>query len=250
MLWAILVSVVAVMLETVRDLREDYGSLLVGVEWIATALFSVEYVLRLLCAPRPLRYARSFFGIVDLVAVLPSYLSLLVPGSQSLLVIRALRLLRVFRVFKLSRYLGEANILVLAMRMSRFKVTVFFGAVLSLVVIMGALMYLIEGEENGFTSVPRGVYWAVVTLTTVGYGDIAPKTPLGQVLASIVMVLGYSVIAVPAGIVTASLTQVAQHGGSPRVCGRCESAGHDVDALHCKYCGARLRPSPGAQAAQ
>ena len=179
LLWAILLSVAAVMLETVRDIREAYGTLLVGIEWVATVLFSIEYVLRLLCAPRPLRYARSFFGVVDLGAVLPSYLSLLIPGSQSLLVIRALRLLRVFRIFKLSRYLGEAHVLVLAMRMSRFKVTVFFGAVLSLVVIMGALMYLIEGEENGFTSVPRGVYWAVVTLTTVGYGDIAPHTPLG-----------------------------------------------------------------------
>jgi voltage-gated potassium channel len=191
LLACILASVLAVLLESVRSLRLAYGPELRAVEWSFTLLFTVEYVLRLIAVRRPLAYARSFFGLVDLGAVLPTYLSLFLPGVQAFLVLRALRLLRVFRIFKLAHYLGEAQALRLALRASARKITIFVGTVLILVLIIGALMYLVEGEEHGFTSIPQSMYWAVVTLTTVGYGDLAPKTVLGQMLASAVMMLGY-----------------------------------------------------------
>jgi voltage-gated potassium channel len=241
LLWAIAASVVVVMLETVADVRASYGRLLITAEWVFTGLFTVEYMLRLYVSPRPVRYARSFFGMVDLLAVLPTYVSFFFPGSQSLLTIRALRLFRAFRVLKLAHYLGEANILVTALQASRRKVTVFLGTVLVLVMIVGSAMYLIEGAENGFTSIPRSVYWAIVTLTTVGYGDITPDTVPGQLLASLVMILGYAIIAVPTGIVTAEIME-AQKGRpiTTRTCMACLSEGHLPDARFCRDCGESL----------
>jgi voltage-gated potassium channel len=196
--------------------------------------------------PRPLRYARSFFGMVDLLAILPTYLSLLLPGSQSLLVIRALRLLRIFRVFKLARYLVEANVLALALRSSLPKVIVFIGTVLVLITIMGASMYLVEGAENGFTSIPRSMYWAIVTMTTVGYGDIAPTTVPGQVLAAVAMLMGYSIIAVPTGIVSAELVHAARRPDTTRVCTHCFSEGHAPGARFCRDCGASMQEAQEA----
>jgi len=240
LLVAILLSVLAVLLESVAAIQAVYGFPLLVVEWFFTALFTVEYILRLLCVRRPLRYAVSFFGIVDLLAVLPTYLSLFVSGTQSLLVIRALRLLRVFRVLKLSHFVGEAAILRAAIHASMRKILVFLGTVLTLMVIVGTLMYLIEGEQSGFTSIPQSVYWAVVTMTTVGYGDIAPQTPLGKILASIVMIVGYGIIAVPTGIMTVELADVRKRAISTQACPNCGADGHDPDARFCKFCGARL----------
>jgi voltage-gated potassium channel len=238
----ILLSVVAVMFDSVAAVREPYGDFLYGLEWFFTILFTVEYTLRLLCVGNPLRYATSFFGVVDLLAVLPTYLSILLPGSQYLLVIRILRILRIFRVLKLVRYIQEARVLGEALLASRRKIFVFLFTVLTLVVIFGSVIYLIEGEEHGFTSIPQSIYWAIVTLTTVGYGDISPKTAPGQLLASLIMILGYSIIAVPTGIVTAELSSAAmrERRKVARVCPQCLAEGHDDDALHCKYCGAEL----------
>ena len=240
LLMLILVSLVAVSLETVQTVGDRVGAQLYVLEWVITALFTVEYVLRLLAVRSPALYARSFFGIVDLLSILPTYLSLLVPGAQSLLVVRTLRLLRVFRVFKLARFLGEAEVLVRALRGSRRKVTVFLVAVLTIVVIMGSLMYLIEGEASGFTSVPRGMYWAIVTMTTVGYGDISPQTVAGQFFASLLMIVGYGVIAVPTGIFSAELAQLRMGPVSTQACPNCSLEGHDSDAVYCKACGAQL----------
>ena len=241
LLWLIVASVVTVMLASVAGLETRYGVWLQTAEWTFTALFTVEYVLRLLCVRSSMRYAGSFFGLVDLLAVLPSYLGLLFPGAGSLLVIRSLRLLRVFRVLKLGRYLGEANVLLTALRTSRPKITVFLGTVLTVLVIVATAMYLIEGEANGFTSIPRALYWAVVTMTTVGYGDIAPRTVPGQTLAAMVMILGYSIIAVPTGILSAELTEAKRKSPvSTQACPNCAADGHDWDALHCKFCGVRL----------
>ena len=240
LLWAIVISIVAVMLESVQSIETEHGRLLRGVEWFFTLLFSLEYLARIISVGRPVKYIFSFLGIVDFLAVIPTYLSVFFAGSQYFLVIRAIRLLRVFRICKLARFLGEADILVRALRASRFKITVFLGAVLSIVVIMGTIMYLIEGSDNGFTSIPRSIYWAIVTLTTVGYGDIAPKTVLGQALASMIMILGYAIIAVPTGIVTVELTQAGKSAVTTNACPQCGAEGHDHDALYCKYCGSRL----------
>lgn len=248
LLVAILASVVVVTLESVPSIRTDHGVVLRGVEWVLTGLFTVEYIVRLAVVRRPMRYARSFFGIVDLLAVLPTYVSLVLPGSQGLATIRALRLLRVFRVFKLARFLGQANILVTALRTSSRKVLVFLGTLLILVLILGSAMYLIEGETSGFTSIPTSIYWAIVTLTTVGYGDIAPITPLGKALAAAAMVMGYSIIAVPTGIVTAELVQAARDT-TTRVCLRCLSSGHEGGARFCKDCGYPLPGSSDAESA-
>lgn len=236
----ILLSVLAVMLESLSGVRRRYGTELYAAEWGFTILFTLEYGLRLLSVRRPLRYATSFFGVVDLLAIIPTYLSLLVPGSQFLLVIRILRLLRVFRVLKLAQHLTEADVLMRALRASRRKISVFLLTVLTLVVIIGTLLYVIEGEENGFTSIPVGIYWAVVTLTTVGYGDISPKTPAGQTLAAVVMIIGYGIIAVPTGIVTVEIAQAVGKPVSTQACPDCAAQGHDADAVHCKYCGAKL----------
>jgi voltage-gated potassium channel len=237
----ILLAILTTILETLPELPPAAHAALVAAEWVFTALFTVEYVLRLLSVGRPLRYAVSFFGIVDLFSVLPTYLSLVLPGAQSLLVIRSLRLLRVFRILKLGRYLHEAQTLRTALAQSREKITVFLATVVVSVLIVGALMYLIEGPEHGFRSIPESMYWAVVTMTTVGYGDISPKTPLGRLLASALMVFGYSLIIVPTGIVSAELAQQAiKSRVSTQACPECSLQGHDADAVHCKWCGARL----------
>jgi len=237
---SIIISVVAVMLDSVSSISKVYGGFFYSIEWFFTILFTVEYILRLMSVGRPLRYATSFFGIVDLLAIVPTYLSLLFHNSQYLLVIRILRLLRIFRVLKLVQYLGEARLLVQALRASRRKITVFLFVVFTLVIVFGSLMYVIEGEENGFTSIPRSIYWAVVTLTTVGYGDISPKTGIGQTLAAVVMIMGYGIIAVPTGIVTVELAQVAGRKVSTQACPECSLEGHDSDAVCCKYCGTKL----------
>ena len=237
---AILLAVACAMLETVPGLSPLAHRALFVAEWVFTGLFTVEYAVRLLCVQRPLRYATCFFGIVDLCAILPSYLSLLVPGAQSLLVIRSLRLLRIFRILKLSRYLSEANALRLALLASRAKITVFLATVFTVVSILGAAMYLVEGPANGFTSIPVSMYWAIVTMTTVGYGDISPRTPLGQLLAALLMVLGYALIIVPTGIVSAEMAQRFYRPVSTQACPSCARQGHDVDAHHCKWCGAPL----------
>lgn len=235
---AILASVVAVCLETMPAYRIAYADLFLRIEWGFTLLFTVEYALRLYCARSARRYATSFFGGVDLLAIVPTYVSLLVPGAQYLLVVRLLRTLRVFRVLKLAEYLEEADILATALRASRRKIIVFITTVLTLVVILGALMYLIEGPKNGFTSIPTSIYWAIVTLTTVGYGDISPQTTTGRLLSALVMILGYGIIAVPTGIVTAELTRAQPR--RPRRCPACNAPGHDADADFCKFCGAPL----------
>jgi voltage-gated potassium channel len=242
LLIAIVLSVLAVMLDSVAPIRATYGWELDVAEWVFTILFTLEYALRLVCVPIPSHYARSFFGVVDLLAILPTYVSILLPGAEHLLVIRGLRLLRIFRVFKLGRFLGEASILRKALTDSRHKVTVFLGTIAILVTLLGTAMYLIEGEENGFTSIPISVYWAVVTLTTVGYGDLAPQTVMGKALATVVMILGYSIIAVPTGIVTAEIVEstVAARRVTTRCCPSCMAEGHDADARFCKECGASL----------
>lgn len=240
---AIAASVAVVMLDSVARFRRDHGQLLLALEWMFTLLFTVEYVLRIVVSPDRKRYVWSFFGLVDLFSILPTYLSLVVPGGQYLIVIRVLRVLRVFRVLKLAQYVGEANLLSQALRQARYKITVFLIAVLTIVAIVGSLMYLVEGPQAGFTSIPRGVYWAVVTLTTVGYGDIAPQSPMGQALAALVMVLGYGIIAVPTGIVSVELAHVSSAARAARVCGGCGLAGHDPDARHCKRCGGLLQAS-------
>lgn len=238
LLWAIVLSVLAVMLESVEPIRVQHGQAIRVLEWCFTVLFTLEYVLRLLSVNRPLLYASSFFGLVDLLAILPSVLSLVLPGMQSLLVVRVLRLLRVFRVLKLASFLGEADVLLTALRASRQKIIVFLGAVLSTVVIMGSVMYMVEGSANGFDSIPRGMYWAVVTMTTVGYGDLSPKTVPGQFIASVLMIMGYGILAVPTGIVSVELAQATrQHAIDPRACPGCGLEGHDLDARHCKRCG-------------
>jgi voltage-gated potassium channel len=237
---AILLSVFVVMLDSVAAINIKYSNLFLILEWIFTMLFTIEYVLRLVSVGKPFKYATSFFGVVDLLAVLPTYFSLLFPGSQYFLVIRVLRLLRIFRVLKLVKYVGEAYSLRQALKASKRKIIVFVFTVLIVVVIFGSLMYVIEGEKNGFTSIPRSIYWAIVTLTTVGYGDISPITPIGQALAAIIMILGYGIIAVPTGIVTAEMTFAAGKKISTQACLECSAEGHDSDAAFCKFCGAKL----------
>ena len=239
----IILSVLTVVLESVASIEARYRTELRALDLAFTVLFTVEYVLRLLCVKRKSRYAFSFFGVVDLLAVLPGYVSLILPGSQSLTVIRAFRLIRVFRVFKLARYVSEAQLLMRALKASRAKMTVFLLFVATLVIIIGSSMYIIEGEAHGFTSIPQGIYWAVVTMTTVGYGDIAPGTVVGKLLASIVMILGYGIIAVPTGIMSVEIVQASL--ASPRqvstqACLSCAAQGHDPDAVHCKFCGDAL----------
>jgi len=237
---SILLSVITIMLDSVSSIRAKHGELLYAVEWFFTILFTVEYIFRLLCVRKPIRYAVSFFGIVDLLAILPTYLSLLFFGSRFLPVVRVLRVLRIFRVLKLGHHTKEANVLRTALYASRRKILVFLFVVLILVVIIGSLMYVIEDEENGFTSIPRCVYWAIVTLTTVGYGDISPESPGGQFLAAIVMILGYSIIAVPTGIMTVELSRAHTQQSSCQACPSCSAEGHDRDAKYCKFCGTKL----------
>lgn len=237
---SILVSVVMVMLDSVSAIQKTYGPFLLAGEWFFTILFTIEYVLRLLSVGRPLAYATSFFGVVDLLAILPTYLSIIIPGAQYLLVIRILRVLRIFRILKLVQYLGEARLLTQALRASRRKITVFLFVVLTMVTIFGSLIYLIEDPKDGFTSIPKSIYWSIVTLTTVGYGDISPKTNLGQLLSALIMIIGYGIIAVPTGIVTVELAQAFKKKISTQACPECSAEGHDPDAKFCKYCGSKL----------
>jgi len=235
----IAVSIVAVALESVASIAAEHGILLRRVEWGITILFTVEYILRLLCVRQPARYARSTFGIIDLLAILPSYLSLFFAGTQSLAVIRGLRLLRVFRVLKLAQFVGEAQALRAALWESRQKIIVFVGFVLTTVCIIGSAMYLVEGPENGFTSIPLSIYWAVVTMTTVGYGDLAPHTVVGKLLATIVMIMGYGIIAIPTGIVGVEIV-ASRRGADTRSCQECGGEDHARDAKYCKHCGSFL----------
>jgi voltage-gated potassium channel len=237
---AIILSIIAVMFDSVAEIRAEHGKALYAIEWFFTLLFTAEYVARIISLGKPVLYIRSFYGLVDLIAILPTYLSLLLPGSQYLMVIRVLRLLRIFRVLKLAQYLNEAEILLKAMRASARKIAVFLFAVLSMVLIFGSLLYLIEGDENGFTSIGVSCYWAITTLTTVGYGDLSPQSPLGRAVASIIMVMGYGVIAVPTGIVTAELVAPIKGKVSTQACPDCGGEKHSYDAVFCKYCGTKL----------
>ncbi len=241
LLWMIVLSVLAVILESVPDIEARFDRMMYFAEWVFTGIFTVEYLLRVVCVRDKWRYIRSPLGLIDLMAVLPSYLSLFSFGMQYFLVIRVLRLLRVFRIMKLGRYVGEAQLLTRALKASRFKITVFLSTVLTLVVVIGTLMYMIEGAENGFTSIPVGMYWAIVTLTTVGFGDITPTTLVGRALAALVMILGYGIIAVPTGIVTVELAQQSRKREQEAACAGCGCRDHDRDAVFCKLCGERLK---------
>lgn len=236
---AIVLSVVVVLLDSVTAIRAQYGTLLYRLEWVFTILFTVEYGLRLYCSIRPLRYAVSFFGLVDLLAIIPTYLSLLFPGSRFLVTIRVLRVLRVFRILELVHFVGEANVLKRALQASRYKIGVFLSVVMTIVIVVGSAMYMIEGPESGFTSIPVSMYWAIVTLTTVGYGDVAPQSPIGQALAALLMVTGFGIIAVPTGIVTLELGRATAAAGKRR-CTACGLDRHELDAEFCRRCGARL----------
>lgn len=242
LLWAILLSVILAVSESVVSIQVQYGAIMRTLEWVITGLFTVEYAVRIYSARNRLRYVRSFFGIIDLLAIIPSFLSLLLAGPQYFLLLRSLRFLRVFRIFKLARYVGEANVLVRALKGSREKITVFVVAVLTLVLIIGTAMYLIEGPEHGFVDIPLSIYWAVVTLTTVGYGDLTPKTTLGQFLSAGVMILGYAIIAVPTGIVTTELSRTMWESRDRRTvtCPDCGLTRHDLDAEYCRRCGTKL----------
>jgi len=241
----ILASVLTIVLDSVEDISKQHGALLFTAEWVFTAIFTAEYILRIFCIPRPFKYVFSFYGVIDLLAILPSYFSLFMPGSQYLLVIRILRVLRIFRILKLVRFINQSNLLINALLASRLKITIFMFAIITLLVIFGSAMYLIEGPENGFTNIPVSIYWSVVTLTTVGFGDITPKTDLGRGVAAIVMVIGYSIIAVPTGIFTAELSQVMKRQkarADKRICTKCRKSGHEPDANYCRICGEELTP--------
>ena len=235
----IFLSIFAVSLESVTEINIKYGKILITLEWIITIFFTIEYILRILIVNKAKTYIFSFFGIIDFLSILPSYLSLFFIGTHGFVVIRALRLLRIFRVFKLSRYISEGNTLFKALKASRAKIAVFLYSVIMLVIIIGTIMYLVEGEENGFTSIPQSIYWAIVTLTTVGYGDIAPATTIGKFIASFVMIIGYGIIAVPTGIVSSEIA-IASKKTTTQVCPHCLKEGHDYDSTHCKYCGSQL----------
>ena len=239
LLIAILLSVLVVCLESVPSIGDNYGVELRAAEWVFTALFTIEYLARLYCVTSPLRYATSFFGMVDLVAILPVYLSLVFGTSLSLATIRILRLVRVFRVMKLARFLGEASVLRSALRASVPKIIVFLLTILCIDVIVGSAMYVIEGPEHGFSSIPQSMYWAIVTMTTVGYGDLVPETPLGQTLASGLMLCGYAILAVPTGIVSAEIVRLPR-SISTQACPNCSAEGHEPDSKHCRFCGAKL----------
>jgi voltage-gated potassium channel len=241
LLVSIVLSVAVVLLESVQDIKANWGSWLVGLEWFFTGIFTIEYLARLWVVLNKRKYIFSFFGLVDLLSVLPTYLAIFFAGAQSLLVIRSLRLLRIFRIFKLARFIGESQNLTLALKASRFKIIVFLTTVVTAVIIFGTLIYLIEGPDNGFTSIPLSIYWAIVTMTTVGYGDIAPQTTLGQTLASIIMILGYGIIAVPTGIVSSEMMSLKKRERiTTQVCPHCLKEGHDNDAVYCKFCGGEL----------
>lgn len=236
----IVLSVAAVMLESVTTIREEYRQAFRWIEWLFTALFTLEYAVRVYCVPDRKRYIFSFYGLVDLVAIVPTYLALFYTQAHYLLVIRILRILRIFRILKLTRYTSQAKVLADALYRSQEKVVVFFFSIFALTIIFGAIMYIIEGPEQGFTSIPKSVYWAIVTITTVGYGDISPQTPLGQGVASFVMITGYSIIAIPTGIFAAELSQAIKKDRLTRDCPRCKKVGHENQANYCDDCGSKL----------
>jgi len=236
----IILSVGAVMLESIETVRYRHGSFLLAAEWVFTIVFTVEFFLRLLCVSNPRRYIFSFYGMIDLLSILPTYLSLVFSGAQSLLVIRSLRLLRVFRVLKLARLSVEAETLLSAIKASRYKIGVFIGTVLALALIMGTLMYVFEGGAGGVVDIPTGIYWAITTISTVGYGDISPTTPIGKFITAVAMILGYGLIAVPTGIVSVELAHASRLSVSTNTCPSCHKEGHDLDAVHCRFCGAKL----------
>ncbi len=244
LLVAIVSSIIVVMLDSIERYHMRHGSLFFQLEWGFTILFSIEFILRLICVRKPLQYVLSPLGIIDMLAIVPSFLSILYSGAQTLLAFRALRLLRIFRIFKLTRFLTEAQYLTAALRASLRKISIFMLTVITLVLILGSIMYLVERRENGFTSIPESIYWAIVTITTVGYGDISPATALGKFVASIMMLIGYGIIAVPTGIITTEINRAVQdqlrQSGRGRECGRCHRSGMDRDAWFCKYCGAEL----------
>ena len=236
---SILLSVLVVLFDSVTYYNEKYSAILYTLEWVFTIIFTVEYFLRIYSIGKPIMYIRSFYGVIDLLSILPTYISIFLPASRYLSVIRILRVLRIFRILKLILYIGEANLLMKAIVSSRRKIIVFLFTLLTMVTVFGSIMYLVEGEANGFTSIPRSIYWAIVTITTVGYGDIAPQTELGQALASLAMIMGYATIAVPTGIISAEYTNITQKRNS-LVCSGCSSENHEDDAEFCKSCGIKL----------
>ena len=238
----ILASVAVVVADSVQAIAQSHHAMLNGAEWFFTLVFTVEYVARLVCVRRPLRYALSFYGVIDLLALLPTYLALMVPEVGALIDVRVLRLLRVFRVFKLTAYVSEYQAIGQALRASQRKIMVFLTAVLMIVLVIGTLMYVVEGPANGFTSIPTSVYWAITTMTTVGFGDITPKTDLGRLIASLMMLLGWGTLAVPTGIVTAEMSYIRKMPTTTRTCQECLTEGHLPDAKFCRNCGARLPP--------
>ncbi len=243
LIYLILLSVLAMVLDSVSEIEARFGDWLHLLEWSFTLIFTVEYLVRIYCSPNPWRYIRSFYGVVDLLSILPTYLGIFMDGMSYLLMLRVLRVLRVFRILKLVRYLAEANTLARAMFASRRKILVFFSAVLVLSVLFGSLMYVVEGPQHGFTSIPKSIYWTIVTITTVGYGDITPQTVIGQFIAAAAMLTGYSIIAVPTGILTAELASEMQRERNLRRCHSCGVGGHESDAHYCRFCGAVLKAS-------
>ncbi len=239
LLWAILASIVLVMLESIADLDAKYHSFFNISEWVITIFFSIEYILRIISVKQPKNYIFSFYGIIDLLSTIPKYLSLVFGGAHAWVALRALRLLRVFRILKLVRFIGATNNLSRALKASKYKIFVFISAVLVICIIIGTVMYLIEGNESGFTSIPKGIYWAIVTLTTVGYGDIAPQTGLGQFIASMVMILGYGIIAIPTGIITAEFAK-QQINTNTQSCPNCTTERHNDNARYCYKCGEKF----------
>jgi len=247
LLISIVASVLVVALETVGSLEARFGTLFVWLEWIFTIFFTIEYILRIYTVRNPSKYIFSFYGIIDLLAILPLYVSFFFVASKHLIIIRVMRLLRVFRIFKLGSFLQHGNVIVNSLKASRAKITVFMYFVLLAVIVFGAVMYMVEGVSNeGFDSIPRSIYWAIVTLTTVGYGDISPITPVGQFIAACIMILGYAVIAVPTGIISAEMVNTMNEDGakiSTQACRYCGHDGHDYDAEYCKFCGEALHAS-------
>ena len=236
----IVLSVILIFIDTIEHINSRYGDYISIAEWTFTVFFTVEYILRLYCSLNRLHYARSFFGVVDLVSILPSYLGLIFPGANVALALRVLRLFRVFRVLKLLRYLSDGNLLIKAMMQSSRKVFIFFFSVSLIIMVLSVVMYVVEGPNNGFTSIPKSMYWTVVTITTVGYGDITPQTPLGQGIAALTMLIGYSIIAIPTGILTAEISHEMVRTRDLRKCSNCGKKGHDNDAEYCNHCGSEL----------
>ena len=239
----IIASILLVMLESVESIDFKYHDYLNIGEWIITIFFSIEYILRIISIKKPLKYVFSFYGIIDLLSTIPMYLTFILVGSHSLVALRALRLLRVFRILKLARYTGASEKLTLAMRASKAKISVFLFFIVIVCIILGTVMYMVEGQENGFTNIPKSIYWAIVTLTTVGFGDIAPQTPLGQLIASVIMILGYAVIAIPTGIVSSELTKsTLNEDVNTQSCPNCLKEKHKDNAIYCYNCGSILNP--------